>query len=538
MRYFRTATAVGIALAMSLSLAHTAAAQQSGGKVFRYSSSGDAIGLDPHINNEGNTQAMKENIYDGLVRRNRELKIEPALATDWKLVNPTTWRFNLRKGVKFHDGTPFTADDVVTSLNRIAFDEQSELKSYFPTLEPGAVKKIDDYTVEITTKGPDPILLSGLKYGFIMSKTWLEKNNTLKVVRGGNAETYANRNANGTGPFKLVERVPDTRTVLEVNKDWWDKKPEHNITRAEFKPIANNATRVAALLSSEIDLMYPVPLQDVARLKQTPNVKVLEGPELRTIFLGMDQWRDELLDMPGSGKNPFKDVRVRKAFYQAIDIENIKRVVMRGASTPTGLMVAPGVEGFDPKLNDRYPYDPEAAKKLLVEAGYPNGFKVTLDCPNDRYVNDEQICIAVVSMLAKVGIDIKLNAQTKGKHFDKIGKKEGHNTSFYMLGWTPTTFDAHNAMFALMAKSLPGSGENNDGQYNNPKFDDLTAKVAVELDQEKRRQMISEAFKIHREDFGHIPLHQQSLTWAATNKVKDAWLRPHNDVELRFVKLQ
>jgi len=530
MKHFRTATAVGLALALSVGIAVGASA-----KTLRYSTSGDVIGMDPHINNEGPTNAMKGNIYEGLVFRDRELKPQPALATEWKLVDATTWRFTLRKGVKFHDGSPFTADDVVTSLNRVAFDEQSDLRGYFATLK--EVKKVDDFTVDIITKGPDPILLQNLPFGFIMSKAWLEKNNTLKVVRGANAETYANRNTNGTGPFRLVERVPDTRTVLEPNKDWWDK-PTHNLTRAEFKPIANDATRVAAVLSGEIDLMYPVPLQDVQRLSQSKGVKVLQGPELRTIFLGFDQKRDELLDMPGTGKNPFKDIRVRKAFYQAIDIESIKRVVMRGAATPTGLMVAPGIEGFDAELNKRYPYDPEASKKLLAEAGYPNGFKVTLDCPNDRYINDEQICIAVVSMLGKVGVDVKLNAQTKGKHFDKIGKKEKYNTSFYMLGWTPGTFDSHNALYNLMTLTAPGSGENNSGQYSNPKVEELTAKMAVELDQEKRRAMIKEAFKIHKEDFGHLPLHQQALAWAVRENVADVFQRPQNDVDLRYVKMK
>ena len=213
----------------------------------------------------------------------------------------------------------------------------------------------------------------------------------------------------------------------------------------------------------------PVPLQDVPRLESTAGVEALQGPELRTIFLGFDQHRDELLDMPGSGKNPFKDARVRKAFYQAIDINAIKRVVMRNASTPTGLMIAPGINGFQEDMNDRFPHDPEASKALLAEAGYADGFPVTFDCPNDRYVNDEAICLAIVPMLKRIGIDVKLNAQTKSLHFQKIGRKEQWNTSLFLLGWTPGSYDAHNPLLQLMSLDDEGRGTWNCGRCTNPR---------------------------------------------------------------------
>jgi len=503
-------------------------------KTFRYSTSGDVIGMDPHINNEGPTNAMKGNIYEGLVHRKPDLSVNPSLATEWSQPEPTIWRFKLRQGVKFHDGSPFTADDVVFSFARIN-GEQSDMNTYVGTVK--EVKKVDDHTVDFITKGPDPILHQNLTLFYIMSKSWSEKNNTKLPIRGTSAESYANRFTNGTGPFKLVERVPDTRTVLEPNKDWWGK-PTHNLTRVEFRPIANNATRVAALLSGEIDMMYPVPLQDIPRLNQTAGVKVMEGPELRTIFLGFDQARDELLYSNVKGKNPFKDVRVRRAFYQALDMDQIKRVVMRGASAPTGLMIAPGIVGFDPELNKRYPFDPDGAKKLLADAGYPNGFEVQLDCPNDRYVNDEAICLATVPMLARIGVTVKLFAQTKGKHFDKIGLKENRNTSFFMLGWTPGTYDGHNALFNLMVMREKGSGSNNSGAYTNPKVEDLSEKIAVETDQAKRLAMMKEAMKIHKEDFGHLPLHQQALAWGVRETITEIVQRPYNDVDLRFVTMK
>jgi peptide/nickel transport system substrate-binding protein len=284
--------------------------------------------------------------------------------------------------------------------------------------------------------------------------------------------------------------------------------------------------------------MYPVPLQDIRRLQSDPNLEVLEGPELRTIFLGMDQWREESLDVPGS-KNPFLDQRVRKAFAHALDLDAIQRVVMRGASTPTGLMVAPGVKGFQEDMNEPYAYDPERSKELLAEAGYAEGFPVTLDCPNDRYVNDEAICTAVVPMLERIGIDVTLNAQTKSLHFNKIGQSTGNDTSFYMLGWTPGTYDAHNALQNLMTMDGEGQGTWNSGRYSNPKVEELTDQIAVEIDEEKRNELIREAFQIHKDDVGHLPLHQQALAWGIRgDRVESVTQRPFNDVDLRTVVMK
>ena len=250
-----------------------------------------------------------------------------------------TWRFNLRDGVTFHNGNPFNADDVVYSFERQS-QEASEMSFALASVE--EVRKVDDLTIEIVTKGPDPILLLNMPFLYIVDQEYMEENDAYEVVRGAGKTNFANTHANGTGPFQVVEWVQDNRIVLEPFEGWWNQANRtDNVDQAIFTPIANDATRVAALLSGEIDLMYPVPLQDIARLEGDAGIEVLQGPELRTIFLGFDHWRDELLDMPGSGKNPFKDVRVREAFAHAIDLDAIQRVVMRGASTPTGLMIAP-----------------------------------------------------------------------------------------------------------------------------------------------------------------------------------------------------
>lgn len=500
-------------------------------KTFRYSTSGDILGLDPYTNNEGPTNTMKSNLYEGLIHRSYDLKLHPALATEWEQTDELTWRFKLRQGVKFHNGNAFTADDVLISFERIKLPASNMT---FVVASIDKIVKVDDFTIDIVTKYPDPTLLLNLPNFWMMDKEWLEANNAFGLEEGATVKTFANLNVNGTGPFMLEEWVPDTRTVLVPNPNWWGKA-EHNLTKAVFTPIGNNATRVAALLSGEIDLMYPVPLQDVPRLESTSGVQALQGPELRTIFLGFDQHRDELLDMPGSGKNPLKDVRVRRAFYQAIDINAIKRVVMRNAATPTGLMIAPGINGFQPDMNERFPYDPDAAKKLLADAGYPDGFPLTLDCPNDRYVNDEAICLAVVPMLKRIGIDIKLNAQTKSLHFQKIGRKEKWNTSFFMLGWTPGSYDAHNPLLQLMSLDGEGQGTWNCGRYTNVRVEELTDMIAGETNIEKRNAMIREAYQIHKDEVGHIPLHQQALAWGIGGKVKEVKQRPQNDVDLRYV---
>jgi len=484
-------------------------------RTFTYADQGDALSMDPHMLNESLQLSVLGNVYEALIGHSKALKLQPELATDWKQTSPTVWRFNLRKGVKFHDGSPFTADDVIFSYER-ARGDGSDMKTYVGQIK--EIRKIDSHTIDIVTLEPFPILPNVVPLWYIMSKSWCEKNSATRPVdvRKG-TENYASTHANGTGPFMLKSRQPGVRTVLAANPGWWSK-PEHNVTEAVFLPIANAATRVAALISGEIDMMEPVPLQDVQRLQRDPNLKVLQGPELRTIFLGMDQKRDELLFSTVKGKNPFKDRRVRQAFYQAIDIEAIRTRIMRAAATPSGLMVAPGINGFDSALNKRLPYDPAGAKKLLADAGYPDGFGVTMNCPNDRYVNDAEICQAVTVMLARIGVKVDLLAEPKATYFPKVLSR---NTSFYLLGWTPGTYDSHNPLFSLM--STPGEGgqgQFNLGSYSNARVDQLTREIASETEATKRQTLISEAFKTHQDDIGHIPLHQQMLTWGMKKNIE------------------
>ena len=500
--------------ATALFVALSAVGVVASAQTVRIANQGDALSMDPHSLNETLQLSVTGNVYEPLVGRNKDLSLTPMLATSWKQTSPTVWRFELRKGVQFHDGTPFTADDVVFSLARTQV-EGSDMKSY--TNDFKEVRKIDSHTVEIETKTPFPILPDVLSLVYIMSKKWCETNQaTVPVDRRKGVENTASFKANGTGPFRVRERQPNVRTVFTRNGSYWGKI-EGNVTEVVFTPIGNDATRVAALLSGEVDVMEPVPVQDIDRVNSSANTRAVTGPELRTIFLGMDQKRDELLYSNVKGKNPFKDKRVRQAFYQAIDIKGIKKTVMRGASNPSALMVGPGINGFQPDVK-RLPYDVEAAKKLMAEAGYPNGFEVSMNCPNDRYVNDGRICQTVAANLSRINVKINLQAETKGTYFPKVLRRD---TSFYMLGWTPATDDAHNAMNAIMrCVDDKGAGQFNLGAYCNPKVDELTLKVQAETDKDKRNAYIKEAFDLHAADVGHIPLHQQALAWGVNKKVK------------------
>ena len=501
-------------------------------QTFRWANDGDVNSMDPYARQETFLLSFMANIYEPLVRRNRQLQVEPALAARWEQTSPTVWRFHLRPDVRFSDGTPFTAEDVVFSIGR-ARGQGSNVGGSLASVKES--RKVDDLTVDIETHVPNPIFLEEITGIGIMSRAWAERNNaTRSADLTTREENFATRNAMGTGPFLLVSREPDRRTVLAPNPGWWDR-PEHNLTRVEFNVIANDATRIAALISGEVDMVYTVPPQDTDRLQRTPNVRILQQAELRTIFLGLDQMRPEMLKSDVRGRNPFQDLRVRQAVNHAIDRNAIVRTVMRGQARPTSLMIGPGVNGFTEAADQLPAYNPDLSRRLLAEAGYPQGFGVTMDCPNDRYVNDEAICTAVVAMLARVGIRVNLNAQPRARYFAEIlGPR--YQTSFYMLGWTPNTYDAHNAFFNIMASRQGDRGLFNVGGWSNPRFDELVSQMAVETDTERRNAMIAEAMRLHSEQVGHIPLHQQTVVWAARNNAQVQQLAD-NWFPLRYVRM-
>jgi peptide/nickel transport system substrate-binding protein len=454
---------VVIAAAAALALLSAPAAA----KTFRFAFQGDFKSLDPYTLNETFTLGMHGAVYEGLTKRAPNLAIIPGLAERWEILEPTRWRFTLRMGVKFANGEDFTADDVLFSAERVRATG-SLMTTRIPT--DARFVKVDDYTVDVVLSAPNPILHYEWDTWYIMSKKWAEANNATAPTPA-NAATpgYAALNANGTGPFRIESHQAGVKTVWKPNPTWWGK-PEHNLTEVIFTPIASDATRVAALLSGEIDWMDPVPVQDIARVNANPTTAVLTGPELRTMFLGFDQRSPELKYSNVKGKNPFKDARVRQAFYQAIDINTIRDKVMRGLSTPAALMISPLLYSRSGEFK-RFPYDVDGAKKLLAEAGYPQGFEITLDCPNDRYVGDEAICQAAVGMLARIGVKASLNAQPKAKYFAKV-LAPSFDTSFYLLGWTPASFDSWNIiynMYGCRSDDGKGRGESNLGGYCNPR---------------------------------------------------------------------
>ncbi len=506
-------------------------------KTFKFAFQGDAQSLDPHGLNETFTLSLLGNVYEGLTRYDGDLGLIPGLATSWENISPTVLRFNLRKGVKFHNGNSFNADDVVFTWQRMSA-EGSDQKARAGLIS--GVTKIDDYTVEVTTPVPTPTLTREMVFMYIMDKEWAEKNNATNPASpkdAGRDHAYATTNSNGTGPFMVVSRQPDVKTVMKRFDGYWGN-PATNVTEVIFTPIAQAATRVAALLSGQIDVAYPVPVQDWSRLNSADGVRALAGPEARTIFLGMDQFRDELLHSDVKGKNPFKDVRVRKAFAHAINLNAIKKSIMRGASTPSGLMWAPQINGYNAATNKPYKHDPPQAKKLLADAGYPNGFTVTMDCPNNRYVNDEKICQAVVSMLAKVGVRVNLLAQPKSKYFAKVLAQGGYDTSFYLLGWTPGSIDVYNVFQNLIMcqNAERKRGQANLGNYCNKTVDALADKIGSETNVDKRRELINEATGILQKEVGYLPLHQQPLSWGVRDGVT-LKQRPDNVLDYRYVVL-
>ena len=503
-------------LAVAIAVATLALADASGATL-RWSGRGDMQTTDPHSQNEGLTNNINSLIYEFLVDRTKTLTIEPRLAESWQQVSPTVWRFKLRAGVKFHDGTSFTADDVVFSFER-ARSDSSQLRAYANAA--GIAKKIDDLTVEFTTPGPNPIMLEHLATINIMSKAWCEKNHATKPQNYSAKEDMVTAHqANGTGPYMLKAREPDVRTVLVKNPNWWGIKAgkfEGNVDEVMYRPIVSDATRVAALISGEVDLVNDPPPQDVPRLKQTPGVKVIEGTENRVVFIGMDQSRDELLYSSVKGKNPFKDVRVREALYRAVDIDAIRNATMRGLSQPTGAML-PAPTQSTPELEKRIPFDRARAKQLLAEAGYPNGFDVTLDCPNNRYVNDEKICQALAAMWTQIGVNTRVNAMPRANYFPKLEKLD---TSLYMLGWGGAATDAIFILQPVLSTySGKGDGDYNYGRYTNVALDALTAKVKVEMNGEARLGMIHDALAAQKSAFNHIPLHRQVIPWASRANV-------------------
>jgi peptide/nickel transport system substrate-binding protein len=484
-------------------------------QTLRFASQGDPQTMDPYSQNESFTNSVNERVYEYLVQRDKQLNIVPALAVSWEQLSPRKWRFKLRQGVKFHDGAPLTADDVVFSVVR-AQQPTSQIAVYANAV--GTPRKVDDFTVDFELAKFDPIFLEHLQTVYIMNKAWCEAHKATKPQDFKNKEeAFTALNANGTGPYILVKREPGVRTTWKRNPNYW-KAVEGNVQEVVFTPIANDATRTAALISGELDFILDPPPRDVAKLRSTPGVKIIDGPENRIVFIGMDQYRDELLYSSVKGKNPFKDVRVRKALYHAVDIDTLRSKLMNDQSFPTGGYTPSSKAYFDdPKLEARLPFDLALARKLMADAGYANGFEVQLDCPNNRYINDERICVALAGMWDKIGVKVKVVAMPRVTYFPKLEKLD---TSMYMLGWGGSITDAETTLTPVMRNpGADGIGSYNYGRSTNAKFDDLAARSSVEAEPAKRKELVLAALTEWKEQVHTIPLHRQVIPWAARSNV-------------------
>ena len=501
------------------------------GPALRIASAFDAQTMDPHAIALLYHSRVSTQLYEGLVNRNEQYKLEPALALSWQMVSPTAWRFSLRPGVLFHDGTPFTADDVVFSLQRaIAPPSQRS----FQLAGISAVKKLDALTVEIQLQAPDAVLPEKLSFIGMMSQAWAEKHGVQRAQDfNAKQETYSVRNANGTGPYRLERHEPDVRTVLRRHAGWWGwaDKRSGNVEQVRFVVIKSDATRLAALTSGEVDLVLDPPYQDIRRLQADTRMTMAQTADIGQQYLGFDQARPELEGSDVKGRNPFKDLRVRQAVYHAINVPLIVDKVLRGQAQATGAFLSPMVDGSPAELDKRLRYDPARSRQLLGEAGYPNGFTVPLDCVNVAW--RENVCQAVAAMLTQVGIRTQLRSSPSTQFFPRL---TSGNTPFFEVGWTPLP-DAWNSLNGLMRTySRDGQGTFNAGRYSNPQLDALIDGLRVEPDLTRRRAMVTTTLRLVADDLPLIPLYRRTLTWAMAKKVTLVqW--PNDQVELRWVRV-
>jgi peptide/nickel transport system substrate-binding protein len=499
-------------------------------ETLRWARAGDSLTLDPHAQNEGPTHTLAHQIYEPLIIRDTTGAFEAALATDWapKAGDPNVWVFTLRQGVTYHDGAAFTAEDVVFSINR-AKSEQSRMKELLASVV--EVRAVDDHTVEFVTDGPNPILPSNLTNLFIMDSGWAEANGVVKVQdMDGGETTFAATNANGTGAYKLVSREPDVKTVMTRNEDYWGKGQfPLEVSEIVYTPIQNAATRVAALLSGEVDFIQDVPVQDLQRVAGTDGLVVKTAPQNRTIFFGLNQGPDDIPNDNVEGKNPLADVRVREAMNLAINRDAIRQVVMRGQSQPAGIIAPPFVNGWTAEM-DEVSTDTARAKALMEEAGYGDGFAIQLDCPNDRYVNDEAICQAAVGMFGQIGITVNLDAKPKAQHFPLISSG---GTDFYMLGWGVPTYDSEYIFNFLVHTRGEERGSWNGTGYSNPALDAKIVSLASETDLEARNATIAEIWNTVQDEVLYLPIHHQVLNWGMTDKM-GIEVSPEDDPKVKY----
>lgn len=470
--------------------------------------------MDPHFHNLSPNNSFSLHVYEPLIKRDENQKLIPGLATSWKAIDDLTWEFKLRKNVRFHDGSPFTAADVVFTLNRVPNVPNSPSSFATFTKPIVDVKVVDPHTVIFKTATPHVLLPSDLASVMIVSKLHGEKATT---------EDYnSSKAAIGTGPYKLVEYVPNQRAVVKANYGYWGgEEPWDKIT---FKMLTNSAARVAALLSNDVQMIETVPTADIAKLSQNKDLTLVDKISNRVIYVHLNQSTEKsppfvfAKDGKPLDKNPFRDVRVRKALSMAVNRDAIVDRIMEKKAQAAGQLLPDFFYGTSKKLKAPK-FDADGAKKLLAEAGYPNGFAMTIHGPNNRYINDSNIAQALAQMYSRIGIDTKVETMPAAVYFNRATKLEfGYN----LLGWGTESGEQGSSMRSLLATYEPakGMGVNNRGRYSNPAFDKQLTAALNTMDEKKREAMIIAAAETVMGDVGLIPLHYEVSTWAAAKGMR------------------
>jgi len=493
-KFFYTLLATALILSAGMFSAHSAQA----GKTLKLAMDADPVSLDPQVQLSGGMLQYSHLVFDPLIRWTKEMTFAPRLATKWERIDDRTVRFYLRKGVKFHSGNPFTAKDVAWTMAR--FHKSGDFKGLF---EPFAAPKIiDDYTIDIITKKPYPLLLNMATYIFPMDSKFYTGTDDKGKPKDAIVKTdysFANDHESGTGKYRVVSREQGVKMVLEAVPEYWDNAG--NVDKIILTPIKKDATRVAALLSGDVDFIMPVPPQDYGRIKDNPNVQLVTMSGSRIITFQLNQDRVKA----------FANPKVRQAMVYAVNNAGIVKKIMKGTASVAGQQAPKGFAGYKANLVPRY--DLKKAKQLMKEAGYPNGFSCTMIAPNNRYVKDADIAQAVAGMLSKIGIKVSLKTMPKAQYWDQFDACAG---DIQMIGWHPDTEDSANyTEYLLMCRDKEtGMGQYNSGHYCNPKVDSLVKQAATMTDKAKRDAALQEVEQILYDDAAFIPLHWQNLSWA------------------------
>ncbi|MEH6576400.1 MAG: ABC transporter substrate-binding protein [Amphritea sp.] len=465
----------------------------------------DPVTLDPHEQLSGGTLQLSHMTFDPLLRWDLNMGFEPRLAESWERIDDLTMRFHLRKGVKFHSGNELTAKDVEFTFKRL--QSSPDFKGIFTPFK--QVTVVDDYTFDLVTNEPFPLILNNATYLFPMDSKYYsgeDENGNPKDMLVKHGDSFASTHISGTGPFTVTSREQGVRTEFTRNPDYWDSKSKGNVDSIVLTPIKEAPTRVAALLSGDVDFIMPVPPADQKRIDTSNNTDLVTMSGTRIITLQMNQERVEA----------FKDVRVRQAIVHAINQEGIVKKIMRGFATPAGQMSPEGYLGYNAELTPRY--DVKKAKQLMKDAGYEKGFTITMMAPNNRYVNDAKIAQAVASMLAKINITVDLKTMPKAQYWPTFDERAA---DIMMIGWHSDTEDSNNfyEFLSACADKDSGLGQYNSGNYCNPEADKLMAQANVETDSAKRAVIMQKIEKLLYDDAAFIPLHWQNLAWGARTGV-------------------